>query len=460
MRRYHARWVLPITSPPIRDGTVVEHAGRLAYVGPRAGAPPGEDRDLGDAVLLPGLVNAHTHLELTAFRGLLEDLPFAEWIRGLQRAKEAVMTPESFLDAARLGVAEGVRAGVTTYGDCCDSGVSMRAMLEQGVRGIMYQEVFCPSPDPTLVRDRARELEAKVTVLRARETPLVHVGVSPHAPYTVSDPLFAHLAQSRLPMAIHVAESEAEMQLVRDARGPFADGLRARGIPVCPRARTPVELLARSGMLEAQPLLIHCVRTDEADIRSIAHADCPVAHCPVSNGKLGHGVAPVLEMLRAGIRVGLGSDSMASNNRMDLLEEARVAILMQRAVARKHDALSAARMLELATLGGARALGLNHRIGSLEPGKDADLTAFSLSGESAHPAYDPATALLFSLGGTRALFVAVAGAVRVWEGRLLDEDTSLPHRLDAAARALASHTREEKDAVQPVDAAPSPHPAR
>lgn len=418
MIRYHAAWVLPITRPPIREGTVVEHGGRIVYVGDRAAAPAGEDRDLGDAVLLPGLVNTHTHLELTAFRGMLEGLPFVDWIRQLQRLKQSTMTPERYLDAARLGITEGLRAGITAYGDCCDSGAAMRAMLDLGVRGIMYQEVFCPSPERTLVDASVAALDEKLSALRPLETPLVRLGISPHAPYTVSDPLFERLARSGLPLAIHIAESEDETQLITRAAGRFADGLRARNIPVAPRGRTPVAMLDRLGVLDAHPLLIHCVRMDDADIRAIASSDCPVAHCPVSNAKLGHGIAPLVELLAAGIRVGLGSDSMASNNRMDLLEEGRVAALMQRARTRCPDVLSAEQVLELATLGGARALGLDTRIGSLEPGKDADLAAFDLTSDHAAPVHDPAAALVFSLGGCPAKFVAVQGTVRVWDGEV------------------------------------------
>src|SRR4051812_31622952 len=131
-------------------------------------------------------------------------------------------------------------------------------------------------------------------------------------------------------MAVHIAESDVEQRLVVDASGSFADGLRRRGIAVSPRARSPVELLATLGVLDASPLLIHCVRVDQTDIRSIAESRSSVAHCPASNAKLGHGIAPLDEMLAAGVVVGLGTDSMASNNRMDMLEEGRLALLAQR----------------------------------------------------------------------------------------------------------------------------------
>ena len=436
MNCYHARWVVPISAPPILDGTVAELGGRIVYVGPRTGAPGGTDRDLGDCALLPGLVNAHTHLELTAFRGLLENLSFREWIARLQSAKVAVMTPERFLDSARWGIAEGLRAGITTYADTCDSGVVLEAMRERGVRGIMYQEVFSPSPDPASVRAAASTLADKLARHDALETELQHVGVSPHAPYTVSDPLFALVARSGRRIAVHIAESDAEERFVRDGEGPFADAHRARDIPVAPRAESPIALMASLGVLDARPLLIHCVRVSRSDIAAIAASGSSVAHCPISNAKLGHGIAPLTDLLDAGIAVGIGSDSMASNNRMHLLEESRAAVLAQRTRTLRHDALSAAQALELATLGGARALGLADRIGSLEVGKEADLAAFDLSSLAGAADADPEAALVFALGAEPARFVAVAGIVRVWNWELLNEDLELHGRMAAISELL------------------------
>jgi 5-methylthioadenosine/S-adenosylhomocysteine deaminase len=359
--------------------------GVIRYVGPRSDAPTGEERDLGDVLLLPGLVNAHTHLELTVMRGFLEDLEFRRWILRLTSAKRSVLTQEMLLDSARFGVREGLAAGITTYADTCDSGAAFDAMLEYGVRGIVYQEVFGPDP---AVRDEAMAgLERRVGAMRARENDLVRVGISPHAPYTVSDDLFraaaAFARAERLPMAIHIAESEMESRLVERGDGPFADGLRGRGIDVSPRAGSPVRLLAQLGVLDLRPLLIHCIRVDDEDIATIARLKSPVVHCPVSNAKLGHGIAPVPEMLAAGVILGLGSDSMASNNRMDVLEEARYAILAQRLRLRHHEVLTAHDALELATVGGATVLGLNDRIGSLDAGKDADLIV--VDGDPADP---------------------------------------------------------------------------
>jgi 5-methylthioadenosine/S-adenosylhomocysteine deaminase len=443
MIRYHARWVLPISRPPIPDATVVEDRGRVVYVGPRSAAPPGEDADLGDAILLPGLVNAHTHLELTGMRGLLEGLDFRAWIATLQAAKREVLSADAMLDAARAGIAEGLAAGVTTFADTCHSGVALRAMRELGVRGVVYQEVFGPAPERCA--ESMRELGAKIDALRAEETALQRVGISPHAPYTVSDAVFAAAAAyaraEALPVAVHIAESEAETQLIAEGCGPFAEALRARGISVAARARSPLALLERLGVLATRALLIHCVRADAADLAAIAAARCGVAHCPSSNAKLGHGVAPLSAMLERGIAVGLGSDSVASNNRMHLLEEARLASLLQRAELRTPHALSPGAALELATLGGARALGLDAEIGSLETGKAADLAAFPLGVLPGAHVADPAAAAVFALGGTLASLVAVGGRVLVRDGRVLGADPDVTARVRASGDALAAWKR-------------------
>lgn len=438
--RYHARWVLPITQPPIEDGTVVESDGVITYVGPRAAAPPGDDYELGDAILLPGLINTHAHLELTAMRGFLEDCRFTEWIDKLRQSRNEVMSDEMLLDSARFGVMEGLVAGITTYADTCSSGVAMRAMNELGVRGIMYQEVF--GPDPAQSDAAMRELEDRIEKLKLEQTDLVALGVSPHAPYTVSDRLYhaaAEFANSRrLPLAMHIAESQAEYDVVANARGDFAERWKRRGIAVERRARSPIELLDRQGALDRGPLLIHCVRVDDADIEIIARRRCAVAHCPASNAKFGHGIAPLLQLISAGIRVGIGSDSVASNNRMDILDEARLALLIHRAETQRHDAFGAHQALELATIGGARALGIESQVGSLEVGKDADLAAFRTDIARTTPLGDPYSAAIFALPGRSAELVTVRGKVLVERGRARSGDGALAQRVREIGTALAS----------------------
>src|SRR4051812_6925823 len=176
MTRYSARWVCPISTPPIENGVVVEENGRITYVGRAESAPAGgNDVDLGDVILMPGLVNAHCHLELTAMRGFLDGLGFRDWILRLTHARRAVLSYDDLLDAARLGIEDGLRAGITTFADTGDSGSGFEAMLERGVRGICYRETF--GPDPVQCEGSIAELREKALAMRARETPLVRVGV-------------------------------------------------------------------------------------------------------------------------------------------------------------------------------------------------------------------------------------------------------------------------------------------
>jgi len=448
--RYHARWVLPITQPPIENGTVVESDGRITYVGPRDGAPAADDYELGDSVLLPGLVNTHTHLELTAMRGFLEDLDFADWIDKLRQSRNEILDASLLLDSAKLGIVEGLEAGITTYADTCSSGAALEAMRELNVRGIMYQEVF--GPDPSRCEAAMADLTRLLDVFEAQQTELVTLGVSPHAPYTVSDPLYAAASKlavkRKLPLAMHIAESAAEEDIVARGEGPFADRWRKRGIEVKKRARSPIALLDKHELLQPGSLLIHCVRVDDNDITIIARRGCSVAHCPASNAKFGHGVAPLLPMIAAGIPVGIGSDSVASNNRMDILDEARLAVLVHRGVSRKHDAFGAHQALALATLGGARALGLDDKIGSLEVGKEADLAAFKIDIPRTTPVGDPYSAAIFALPGRSAELVTVHGKVLVRRNRVLHADPNLAKRIGAAGDALARWSA--KQAITPV----------
>ena len=437
--RYHARWVLPITQPPIENGTVVERNGRIAYVGSRAKAPAGDDYDLGDAILVPGLVNTHTHLELTAMRGFLEDLDFADWIDKLRQSRNEILDQAKLLDSAKFGILEGLEAGITTFADTCSSGVALDAMIELGVRGVMYQEVF--APDPARCDAAIADLTKLLDNFEPRQTDLVSLGVSPHAPYTVSDALYgaaAKLATKRkLPLAMHIAESAAEEDIVIRGDGPFAERWRKRGIEVKKRARSPIALLEKHDVLQPGALLIHCVRVDDQDIKAIARHGCSVAHCPASNAKFGHGVAPLLPMIAAGISVGIGSDSVASNNRMDILDESRLAVLIHRGAARKHDAFGAHQALALATIGGAQALGLDDRIGSLEVGKDADLAAFKIDIARTTPLGDPYSAAIFALPGRSAQLVTVKGKILVEGGRALAADPKLSQRVRETGSALA-----------------------
>jgi 5-methylthioadenosine/S-adenosylhomocysteine deaminase len=441
---YRAQWVFPVTAPPIRDGAVlVDGTGRIAAVGPAATTPLPDDAELVElesAALLPGLVNTHGHPELAAFRGLLEDLPFHQWIPALIRAKqEAGLTLADYETAARWTCVEAIAAGITTIGATEDSGAALTALRDAGMRGIVYREVFGAAP--AAAADAMAGLRAKIEAMREYETDRVRVGISPHAPYTVSDRLFALAAEyalaEALPIAIHTAEAVAEAELIASGTGHFAAWLQEHGVRTPPRARSTIELLDRTGALRARPLLIHCVLIDDDDRRRIADAGASIAHCPIANARLGHGTAPLMEIRAAGIDVGLGTDSVASNNRLDLLEEARCAQILQRSRHRSPSLLPADELLRLATIDGARALGLDGEIGSLEPGKAADLCAISLAGPHITPLHDPVATLFHAARGPDVILTVANGRTLYRDGTVLSLDTAaLRPRFEEVARRL------------------------
>jgi len=247
---------------------------------------------------------------------------------------------------------------------------------------------------------------------------------------------------------MHIAESGAEEDIVVRGSGPFADRWRKRSIDVKKRARSPIALLEIQDVLQPGALLIHCVRVDDDDIKTSARRGCSVAHCPASNAKFGHGVAPLLPMIAAGISVGIGSDSVASNNRMDILDEARLAVLTHRAVSRRHDAFGAHQALALATIGGAQALGIDDTVGSLETGKDADFAAFKVDIARTTPLGDPCSAAIFALPGRSAELVAVKGTILVERGHARASDPTLTQRVRKAGAALAQWSAAK--AITPV----------
>jgi 5-methylthioadenosine/S-adenosylhomocysteine deaminase len=436
---YRAAWVAPVTAAPIASGAVrVDAGGRIEAVGPAevVTAAGAEVIDLGDAVILPGLVNLHGHPELTALRGALDGLAFPDWIERITELKYRVMSPEQTRVSTWLGVAEVIAAGVTCLAAPDDAGYLLEAMVEVGLRGRVYREVFGPSPDQA--EQTLEELGRKIETMRRLQSERVDVGISPHAPYTVSRHLLRLLADyavsESLPVCIHTAESEAEESFVRDGRGPFADRLRARGIKVTASGSTPIAWIAETGILQTRPLLVHCVRVAGGDLARIASSGASVAHCPISNARLGHGVAPLGDLLEAGIPVGLGSDSVASNDRVDVIEEARFADLIQRGLLRAPRALPADRLLRLATLDGARALGLDDRIGSLEPGKEADLVAVRLGEPHTTPVADPLTALFHSARGADVVLTVVAGRTLYRDGAFTGLDwPELASRLETVS---------------------------
>jgi 5-methylthioadenosine/S-adenosylhomocysteine deaminase len=371
MLRIRAASVHPVTAPPILDGAVlVDEGGTIAAVGPEAAVPTpphAESLAFPEGVLVPGLVNCHTHLELTHLAGRTGDPQFPGWIRRVRELKDR-STEDEFRRAAEQGIRDSWAAGVTCVAETGSSGAVMEALSALGGRGVVYQEVF--GPDPAQCDASLAGLEAAVARLGRLASEQLRLGVSPHAPYTVSEPLYRAVAdfarREDLPIAVHLAESRAETALVRDGAGPFAEALRARGIGVEARGMSPVQHLVRLAVLQRGTacLAIHCVQVNEEDVALLADAGATIAHCPRSNQAHGHGAAPLHAFRAAGVRVGLGTDSAASTGDVNLWDEARAAGL---------DGEVALRML---TIEGARALDLDSEIGSLEVGKQADITVF------------------------------------------------------------------------------------
>ncbi len=417
---------MPVASPPIRDAAVAIDGDKIVFVGSRSEAETHpelfgiECHSLEQAAILPGLVNAHCHLELTVMRGFLEGLPFLEWITTLTRTRIERLTEADLQASALLGAAEAIRAGITTIADTGDTDAPFDALRKSGLRGIAYREVFGPNPDDAA--SQLAELQAKVEGMRERETERVKVGVSPHAPYTVAGELFRQVAKyattESLDLCIHTAESEAEQQLMLAGEGDFAERFRHRGLDWQTPGVTTINYFDRLGVLAAEPLLIHCVRATDTEIALLAKQRARIVHCPKSNAKLGHGIAPLTQLLAAGVAVGMGSDSVASNNRCDLLEEARFCALLHRAMAKEFATPTATDLIRLLTLGGAQALRLDDRIGSLEAGKQADLIALDLSGFHNLPVNDVESAIIFSAASADVRLTMVAGEVLYDGGEL------------------------------------------
>ena len=460
---YCARWVLPISSAPVPEGAIAIDGEQIVAVGRRSdlaeGFPDARVHDFGDAVILPGLVNAHSHLELTAMRGFLDDeeSDFFAWLRKLTFARTERMTLDDLYVSAAWGACEAARAGVTCLGDASDAASqSIEALRDVGLRGRVYQESF--GPDPRLANENFDKLRNKVAALREVETPLVRAGVSPHAPYTVCPPQLEMIADfaiaEKLPLMMHAAESASEDLLMREGRGPFADGLARRGIEWRAPGTSTVQYLMNHGVLDASPLLAHCINVDDADLESIKQSGASIAHCPKSNAKLGHGRAPFKKFLESGVALGFGSDSVASNNTCDILEEARFATLFARAgmsgvpassnggesrdISEHHRMPDADDALRTATLGGAQALGIAEQVGELRVGLQADFIVVSLGGVQQVPAHDTASALVFASSGRDVIITVVAGREVYRDGHVLTVDEE---RLRARMNEVATKIR-------------------
>jgi 5-methylthioadenosine/S-adenosylhomocysteine deaminase len=342
----------------------------------------------------------------------------------LTRLKYQKCTPRTLEVSAQLGAVEMLESGITTVGEVMDIGTGWKAMLEFGLQGIAYQEVFGPSE--STAAEAMQALQAKVSLHRQRETETQRIGISPHAPFSVSAKLFTSVrdyARSEgLRMTSHAAESHDETLFVRDGAGAFAESHRRRGIGVVAHGCSPVRYLDQLDLLGPDMLLAHAIETDAADFERLRESGTFVVHCPRSNAYLGHGVAPVCEMRRTGVTVSIGTDSVASNENFDMFAEMRAVVTQQQ--------LSFEEAFRMANIEGARALGLERFVGSLEPGKRADLVVVALENLAEGPLQG-----IVSRGRADKIKATVLGGrpIEINRALLVDEARSLQEELRRAS---------------------------
>ncbi len=410
-----ASWIAPVDP----DCLLVSHAvavdsGRIVAVLPSVDAErryaPRERISLPDHILIPGLVNLHTHAAMSLLRGLADDLPLMEWLeKHIWPAEAAHVSAEFVAAGTQLACAEMLRGGITCFNDMyffpaaaaeAAAALGMRAVL--GITAIEFPSAWASDADDYLVKGLAVRDQWV-------DHPLVSFCLAPHAPYTVSDRTFLRIAtlaeQLQLPIHCHIHETREEIAIGETAHG-----------------QRPLPRLAGLGLLGPGLIAVHAVHLEAGEIELLARHGCSVAHCPTSNLKLASGIAPLAQLLAAGVNVGLGTDGAASNNRLDLFAEMRLAALLAKGTSGDASAVPARQALRMATLNGARALGLDDRIGSISVGKAADLCAVDLADLSTRPCYDPISHLVHCAGRERVSHVWVAGKCCVAANRLTGMD--------------------------------------
>jgi len=411
-----ARWVIPVEPA----GIVLDHhsvaisGGLIEAVLPTAeamAAYPGHARiDLPDHALIPGLVNLHTHAAMTLMRGMADDLPLMRWLQEhIWPAESKHVSAQFVRDGTLLACAEMLRGGITCFNDMYFyPEAAVEAALESGMRAALgmividFPTAYASDPDDYLAKGLALRD-------RYRDHPLLSFCLAPHAPYTVSDGALGKIAtmaaELDCPVHCHVHETQDEI-----SRSVAEHGMR------------PLERLRRLGIVGPNLVSVHSVHLSDAEIAMLADHGSSVAHCPSSNLKLASGFSPVAALLKAGVNVGLGTDGAASNNRLDALQEMRQAALLAKAVARDAEAVPAHTALEMATLSGARALGLDAKIGSIVPGKRADLAALDFSAPELSPVFDPVSHLVYCAGREHVSHVWVDGSLKMADRTLKHMD--------------------------------------
>jgi 5-methylthioadenosine/S-adenosylhomocysteine deaminase len=389
-----ADWVLPVDGPPLEGGLVRYEDGAVVEV--RKGRA---ERHYADAAIVPGFVNTHSHLEYAMYAGFGDGQAFGPWI-ATHVERKSKLERDDMVAIARLGVLESLRAGIATTADYSFSGAAATAAAELGLRATVYLEVFAIDP-----AEAERQFEQKRALVD--ESDLVRLGVSPHAPYSCSVDTYRWCLSLGIPVGTHLAESANENEWLEHGGGPL-QGIAPILVP--PTGKRAVATL--EPVLGPDLLCAHCVEVNDAEVALLAERNVPVAHCPRSNALLGCGIAPVAELRAADVRVGLGTDSPASTPSFDMFEEMRAAIYLSRAKTKRPEALLASDALRMATLDAARALRIEDQVGTLTPGKRADLTVVSLAGSPYHPVEDPAAAVVFGGSPERVLETIVDGHTR------------------------------------------------
>jgi 5-methylthioadenosine/S-adenosylhomocysteine deaminase len=402
-----ARWIAPVepANTLLEQHSLAIHDGRILALLPTEEAHkrfvPHAHFELTEHLLLPGFVNLHTHAAMVLLRGYADDMPLMRWLQErIWPAESRHISPDFVRDGTLLACWEMLRGGITCFNDMYFfPQAAAEATLAAGMRAALGITVF---EFPSAYGSDAEDYLAKGLATRdaLRDESLISFCFAPHAPYTVSDKTFERIAiladQLDLPIHIHVHETGDEI----------AGSIKEHGV-------RPLERLRRLGLLGPELIAVHAVHMNDEEIDLLAKHGCHVAHCPTSNLKLASGLAPVGKLLAHGIGVGLGSDGAASNNRLDLMQEMRHAALLAKLGSNDAACLPAHQALRMATLEGARALGLDGKIGSLLPGKEADLCALRLDDWDLQPCYDPISHLAYVAGREQITHVWVAGKLRI-----------------------------------------------
>lgn len=414
--RIDARWVLPLgdNNEVFENYSVYITDGRIVGLQPQSELGPEvkEHIKLEEHVLLPGYINAHGHAAMSLFRGLADDRPLMTWLQDHIWPAEAQWVSGDFVyQGTQLAIAEMLRCGTTTFADMYFySGDSIEAAIDAGIRTVSFTPVL---DFPTNFAQNADEYIRKTLDVHSkyRHQPLAHVGIGPHAPYTVSDEPLKEIAttasQLQMPVQIHLHETGFEVSQSIEERG-----------------MRPTQRLAELGFLNESVSCVHMTQIDEIDIDILRQTGASVVHCPESNLKLASGFCPVGTLLNEGVNVGIGTDGAASNNDLNIQGEMKTAAMLAKAVANDAASLPAMAALKIATIGSARALGIDELTGSIELNKYADLQAVRMSELTQSPMYDPASQLVYTDSSRYTEYVWVAGKARLSKGELTSIDAS------------------------------------